>query len=175
MTSIMKRTIFFPVFVLLLCVFCQGLHGQPFFERLSYEDFNRWMRSSKPLDYGFIDSEREGEETSKTVTYTATFMKSGKVLSVGFSPLYQFNTYKYMSDFKDVAPYERKGYNTVFLDNEKMKISSLYIELKPIEATFSISSVPKLAREELEQIVDLLRLYENLQGEMFSRLGTKSP
>ena len=97
---------------------------------ITYEQFESWMKTLKPLGFPFTETGKNGPE------WMATFVQGTKMIGITLAPLSSFEDYKKM---KNVTTYEFKGHRAAFYGTQNFW--NLSVELKALNACFQITTV----------------------------------
>lgn len=122
--------------------------------KLSFSQFEEWMKTLSPAGYPFTETGKNGAE------YLATFMnkETFKMIGITMSPIRSFDDYKKFKNSKS-EPYVRNGMRHVFygMDN----FWNLTVESKELNACFQVTTVYiNMKQADLEKILDESGIYK---------------
>ena len=95
--------------------------------------------------------------------YRAIFTGNQGMINVQLSPGKFFNDYRHSNDFKNVEPYNKEGFETVYLSKPQMPMSFIRVKAPKYKATFSIMASPKKDKKSMETLFEEIGIYKYLK------------
>lgn len=121
--------------------------------RLTFTQFEEWMKTLKPGGYPFTETGKNGPEFMATFMNKETF----KMIGITLSPLKSFDDYLKFKGKSEV--YTRNGLRHAYYGLENFW--NLAVEVPKLNACFQITTVYlSLTKEELEKILDESGVYK---------------
>ena len=150
------------VFVLLL--FTSVASAQDFSSLFPFEKFSKWMNSTTLKGYQAAGVEDLSTDTSVSDRkYRAIFTGNQGMINVQLSQEKFFDDYKHSNDFKNITPFNKNGYETVYLSTSQMPMSFIRVKIPKYKATFSIMASPKIDKKTMETLLEQIGLYQNIK------------
>lgn len=150
--------------VFILIFFTSVASAQDFSSLFPFEKFSKWMNSTPLKGYQVAGVDDMSTDTSVSDRkYRAIFTGNQGMINVQLSQGKFFDDYKHGNDFKNVKPFNKDGFETVYLSKSQMPMSFIRVKVPKYKATFSIMASPKKDKKTMEALLEQIELYRHLK------------